>query len=439
LTSIFSRAALVAGLAIAGTGLVVVPAEAAGVSTANYYVNTPSTGSASSITPESAVVSGSIDTGGQYESIIPVPSTGLAWGLTPGIALAGEQWNDSYAATSLADTSAKAYAPIDGIPTTGSLSNVSVTITDAKGITDSITGSTSGAPFPVSNGGADNYSDVTFEYDPVSDYDAIDGQPGPDTQTAQDVQVPTAVGTSTVSTTIGAFGLTAQNNTGNAPLTPGTKYYFWLVQQAGATDQAVNVDIAAWADTAGVTNPANATNPAGYNPTYKCYPIAAIEKDAVLNSYYQAYLAGANPQVSYPNNSAANGGTVTEQPAIQGPCIYYYGDTGGQLYYQSPNGTFTTPKLGTLTIGKTATVSAKTATVTITDASAYKASGTVQLTTKAGTVLANGKFGLQPEKSGKITFTLTKQGVAAAAKKQSGVVILTSNWDQPSATKNIKL
>ena len=45
MTSKFSRAALIAGLAIGASGLVAVPAEAAnGVSTANYYVNNPAVG-----------------------------------------------------------------------------------------------------------------------------------------------------------------------------------------------------------------------------------------------------------------------------------------------------------------------------------------------------------------------------------------------------------
>ena len=241
---------------------------------------------------------------------------------------------------------------------------------------------------------------------------------GPNTQFAQDVQVPTSTGISPVKTTLGAFGLTAQNNTGNTPLTPGTKYYYWIVQQAGATDQATNVDVSSWSG--------------GANPSDKCYPNVAIAKDPTLASYTTATqitaLNGATPPVS------------TAAPALQGPCIYYYGNTGGQLYYQSPNGTFSTPKLGKLTIGKTATVVGKKATVTIANGSAYKASGTVQLTTKAGKVLANGKFALAASaKSGKVAFTLTSAGVTAAKKKQSGVVILTSKWDQTSSTKNIKL
>jgi hypothetical protein len=402
LTSKVSRAALIAGLAIGGTGLVAVPAEAAnGVSTANYYVNQPAVTGVSALTPESVVVTGAVDTGGSTESLLPIPVGGLSWGgnsITAGI-----KW---------ADNTTGSYVPVDGIPVSGSYSNVSVTVTDSALTT------AQQAPAAVSNGGADDYSDITFEYDPVSDYDAADGLPGPNVQFAQDVQVPTSAGVSPTSTTIGAFGITAQNNTGNTPLTPGTKYYYWIVQQAGATDQATNVNVAQWT--------ANMSNGVAANNSYKCYPNVAIARDPTLEALVQ------------PGATVNYGGSTL--PGAQGPCIYYYGNTGGQLYYQSPNGTFSTPKLGKLTIGKTATTVGKKATVTIANGSAYKASGTVQLTTKAGKVLANGKFALAPSaKSGKVTFTLTSAGVTAAKKKQSGVVDLTSKWDQTSSTKNIKL
>jgi hypothetical protein len=437
LTRKVSRAALAAGIAIGASGLVASAADAAaGVSTVNYYVNSPSTGAASAVTPQSATVSGAIDTGGNNETLLNVPATGgLSWGGVYTIT-APVKWNDGTPGGTLGT-----YVPVDGIPVSDSSSNVSVTITDAKGTTDSIDGGavTSGTPFPVSNGGVDNYSDVTFEYDPVSDYDVADNQPGPNTLTANDVQVPTTAGISNVSATIGAFGLSAQNNTGNTPLEPGTKYYYWLVQQAGATDQAVNVDIAAWADTGGVNNAANATTPAGFNPTYKCYPIAAIKQDAVLNGYYQAYLAGQNPQVSYPNNSAANGGTVTSQPAIQGPCIYYFGDTGGAIYYQSPLREFTTPALGKLSIAGVAKVTGQKVTDTITDKSAYKASGTIELTTSKGKTLATGKFAMQPEKTDVVTLKLTSAGKSAVASHTKAKLVLTSNWDQGSATKKVTL
>jgi hypothetical protein len=409
LTRKVSRAALVAGLAIGASGLVAVPAEAAnGIATANYYVNQPAVTGAATVTPESAVVTGAIDTGGNPETFLPIPVGGLSWDGNITISTS-EKWDDSPSG---------GLVPVDGLPISGSYSNVSVTITDSTTAAPYNASTINGVPLAVSNGGVDNYSDVTFEYDPVSDYDAVDGQPGPNVQFAQDVQVPTSAGISPVTTSIGAFGLTAQNNTGNTPLTPGTKYYYWIVQQAGATDAATNVDISSWSG--------------GANPSDKCYPNVAIAKDPTLASYTTA------TQINAPNGAVPP--VTTAAPALQGPCIYYYGNTGGQLYYQSPNGTFSTPKLGNLTIGKTAIVLGKKATVTIGNGSAYKAAGTIQLTTKAGKVLANGKFALAAsQKSGKVTFTLTSAGVTAAKKKQAGTVILTSNWDQKSATKSIKL
>ena len=197
MASKFSRAALVAGIAIAASGLVAVPAEAAnGISTANYYVNNPAIGGASNVTPESATVAAAIDTGGSPESILPIPSTGLTWSATASIAItAGEKWNDG---TDTTDAGTGNFVPIDGIPVSGSNSDVSVTITDAAisngGVNDPGIGANSGKPQPVSNAGAPSYSDVTFEYDPVSDYAANGDQPGPETNFAQDIQVPTVAG-----------------------------------------------------------------------------------------------------------------------------------------------------------------------------------------------------------------------------------------------------
>jgi hypothetical protein len=432
LTSKFSRAALVAGLAIGATGLVAVPAEAAnGISTANYYVTNPSVAGASNVTPQSAVVSAAIDTGGSPESLLPVSSSGLLWSSIANISVAAELWNDGTAPSlTNPNPAVAAYAPIDGIPVSGSSSNVSVTITDKAitngGITDPGIAQT-GVPQPISNAGADNYSDVTFEYDPVSDYDATDGQPGPNVQFAQDVQVPTTTGISNVSTTIGAFGQAAQNNTGNTPLTPGTKYYYWIVQQAGATDQATNINVSAW------TGATSGTPAAPANNSYKCYPNVAILADPTLTSY------------TLPNATVNYGGQAL--PASQGPCIYYYGNTGGALYYQSPNGTFTTPALGKVTIGAKATATAKGANLTITDSSAYKASGTVDLTV-GGKLAGTVKFGLQPNGKRAFKIALTSKGKAALAKKQSvkvapvsqsANVASVSNWDQPLVGKSVKL
>lgn len=430
MTSKFSRAALIAGLTIGASGLVAVPAEAAnGVSTANYYVNNPATGAASSITPESAVVSASVDTGGSTESLLPIPAAGLTWSPIANIAItAGEKWDDNTAPTL---TKSGSYVPIDGIPVSGSSSDVGVTITDTaisnSGVTDSGIGALSGVPQPVSNGAADNYSDVTFEYDSVSDYTANGGLPGPGTQQAQDIQVPTSTGLSSVSTTLGAFGQAAQNNTGNSPLTPGTKYYYWIVQQAGATDQASNINVSAW------TGATSGTPAAPANNSYKCYPNAAIAADPTLKSY-----TAPGAVVSYGGQSLA---------ADQGPCIYYYGNTGGALYYQSPNGTFTTPALGKVAIGAKATTAGKNTDLKVTSASAYKASGRVELTV-GGKLAGIAKFSLLPKAKGSFKVVLTARGKAAVkAKKTAKVapisaganVASVSNWDQPLSGKSVKL
>jgi hypothetical protein len=421
---------MIAGIAIGASGLVAVPAEAAnGISTANYYVNNPAIGSASTITPESANVSASIDTGGNFESVLPVSSSGLVWSPIANITLTSEKWNDG---TAPSLTTTGNYAPIDGIPASGANSNVSVTITDAPisngGVSDpGIPSSENGVPQVISNAGADNYSDVTFEYDPVSDYVANGDLPGPDTNTAPDIQVPTVAGLSSVSTTLGAFGQAAQNNTGNTPLTPGTKYYYWVVQQAGATDQASNIDVAAWVGNTSGTPAAPANN------SYKCYPNVAIAADPTLAAY-----TAPGATVNYGGQTLA---------ADQGPCIYYYGNTGGALYYQSPNGEFTTPAIGKVKIGAKATVSGTSAAVTVTDSSAYKAGGTLELLD--GKKLAGtAKFSLQPKGKGSFKIKLTAKGKTAlksnaklkvAPISQSATIASISSWDQPFTGKSVKL
>jgi hypothetical protein len=431
LTSKFSRAAVIAGIAIGASGLVAVPAEAAnGISTANYYVNNPAIGSASTVTPESASVSAAIDTGGNFESIIPVSSSGVVWSPIANITMTPESWNDG-TAPALTVSKTPSYAPVDGIPVSGANSDVSVTITDTlisnSGVNDPGIGANSGVPQAISNATADNYSDVTFEYDPVADYTANGDLPGPETNQAPDIQVPTAGGLSSVSSTIGAFGQAAQNNTGNTPLTPGTKYYYWVVQQAGATDQASNIDVAAWVGNTSGTPAAPANN------SYKCYPNVAIAADPTLATY------------TAPGATVNYGGQTL--PADQGPCIYYYGNTGGALYYQSPNGEFTTPALGTVKIGAKATATGSTAAVTVTDKSAYKAAGTLDLLVGkklVGTV----KFSLQPHASGSFKAKLTSKGKKALASNasvkvapvsQSAAIASVSEWDQPLVGKKIKL
>jgi hypothetical protein len=415
---------MVAGIAIGATGLVAVPAEAAnGVSTANYYVNNPAIGSASDITPESATVTASIDTGGSPESLLPVSSSGLLWSPLAGITITPEKWNDGTAAA-LTGASTSAYAPIDGLPSSGGSSNVSVTITDAAINNASISDpgiANSGVPQVVNNAGDDDYSDVTFEYDPVSDYTANGDLPGSETNQIQDIQVPTTSGLSSVSATLGAFGQAAQSSTGNTALTPGTKYYYWVVQQAGATSAASNINVSAWVN--------NQSNGAAANNSYKCYPNVAIAADPTLYSY------------TAPGATVNFGGQTL--PADQGPCIYYYGDTGGALYYQSPNGEFTTPALGSVKIGK----NASSGSLTMTDSSAYKASGMVELTI-GKKVAGTAKYSLQPKGSGSFKIKLTAAGkkamtagktVKVAPVSTTVAVASTSNWDQPFVGKKVKL
>jgi hypothetical protein len=411
LTVKFSRVAMIASIAIGAGGLVAVPAQAAnGISTANYYVNNPAIGGATDLTPESATVSASIDTGGSPESLLPISPVGLFWG-SIGTITAGIKWNDG----TTSQTSTGGYVPLDGTPTSGSNSNVSVTITDPA------IGAKSGVPQPLSNGAADDYSDVTFEYDPVSDYVANGDLPGSETNQIQDIQVPTTLGTSDVTAILGAFGQAAQNATGNAPLTPGTRYYYWIVQQAGGTDQASNINVSAWVN--------NQSGGVAANNKYSCYPNNAIAADPTLASYM---VPGAT--VSYGGQTLA---------ADQGPCIYYYGDTGGALYYQSPNGEFTTPAVGSVKIAE----NAGSGSLTITDKSAYTASGAVALT--LGKKLAGtAKFSLRPKGSGSFKIKLTSAGkramssnrtVRVAPVSTTASVASTSNWDQVLTGKSVKL
>lgn len=401
MTSKFSRAALIASLAVGAGGLVAAPAEAAnGISTPNYYVNNPAVTGASSVTPESAVVSGAIDTGGNPETLLPVPTGGLTW--EPNVVIGGGiKWSDNTTGN---------YVPVDGIPVSGSNSNVSVTVTDSGDT------AISGVPRAVSNGGADNYSDVTFVYDPVSDYVANGDNPGVDVASALAIEVPTTTGISSVSTTIGAFGQAAQSNTSAAPLVPGTKYYYWIQQVPGATDAATNINISQWAG-----NKDSSGNPA--NNSYKCYPNAAIAADPTLSSYTTSTM------ITY-------GGQTL--PAIQAPCTYYYGNTGGAITYQSPLGEFTTPKLGKLVIAHSAKVTGSSATLAISNASAFKASGTIQLT-KGSATLASAKFGLAANGKAVVKLKLTAKGRKALEHHTVAKLALTSNWDQPTSTKSVKL
>ena len=144
------------------------------------------------------------------------------------------------------------------------------------------------------------------------------------------------------------------------------------------------------------------------NNSYKCYPNVAIAADPTLESY------------TAPGAAVTYGGQTL--PADQGPCIYYFGNTGGALYYQSPNGTFTTPALGKVddrqrrraAAGQEGAAASRSPT-----ASAYKASGTVELTA-GGKLAATAKFSLQPKAKGSFKITFTRQGQAALRGQEDG-------------------
>jgi hypothetical protein len=402
LTRKVSRAALAAGIAIGACGLVAVPAEAADTL---YFVNAPAVTGAESLTPESATVTGAVDTGGA-----PGTSFSVAAGAT--LSWVGGQ--------SILNTATKAETmSIDGLPTSGSDSNVVIN---------------GGTPSTVSNAGNDDFSDVEFEYDTLADYTANGDTPGDDTQYAEEVDVPTFSGLSSVSAPIGAFGLTAQNNTGVTPLTPGTKYVYWIVDQAGATDDA---------ETVNTFNPASSTASTTVNPTYSCYPTAYIAENT--------YLKTLTTTGTVSGGITATGGPAqtAPQPEIQGPCVYFYGNLSGIDYYTSPTGEFATPAIGKLSVSSAAKVTATTkkgkilsikkVTLPIVDKSAFKASGTIELTTSSGKQLATGKFGMQAGKTQDITLALTSAGKSAVESHAKTKLTLTSDWDQPTATKSVRL
>ena len=99
MTSKFSRAALIAGLAIGAGGLVAVPAEAAnGVSTANYYVNNPAIGGASQHHPGIGRGHGCDRHRRQPGDAAAGPEHGApVEPRSPAITITAEKWNDGTA------------------------------------------------------------------------------------------------------------------------------------------------------------------------------------------------------------------------------------------------------------------------------------------------------------------------------------------------------
>ncbi len=400
MTSKAPRVVLTAAVACGALALGAIPAQAADT---QYFVNSPNVLPATGVTPESVTLSGVIDTGGSPGSSITLPAKGtLSWG--GGVSVVNT-------------TSASESFTVDGLPVSGSNSEVTVS---------------GGNPLNVANAGNDNHSDVEFAYDPLSDYTASGNKPGPETQTSTDVLVPTAAGLSTVSLTVGAFGQAAQNNTGNTPLVPKTPYVFWLLDQAGGDADATTVN---------TFNPNDANASTELNPNYQCLPNSYIAQNAYLKTLTPTTMVSGG--VVSTKTLVAQ---TTAQAAEQGSCVYFY---GGGNFYQSPTGQFTTPDIGKLSISGRAAVTAtvlkhkivKVIKVTdkITDKSAYAASGSIELDDSDGDTLATAKFGMQPGKSEVVKLKLTRAGVKAVKKHQSGELTLTSNWDQHSITSKIKL
>lgn len=376
MTSKVSRSALIA-IAISASGLVAVPAAEAAVSIPTYLVNQPAISGATSVTPESATVSGAIDTGGTQGSTFSLPGgSTLTWGGVSSIPL-----------INTATTAATQF--VDGIPT-----NASTSVFAANGGT-------------LNNGGSDNYSSVVFEYDPVSDYTANGGAPGPQTSFAPEVDVPTQGGLSSVSTTIGAYPAASSDTTGQSPLLPNTAYYYWVIQQAGVTDQAEDV------------NTYNGTT-VTTNPTYSCYPYS--------------YVAATSPYNGYTATGTITGGGTTA-PQIQGPCLFYFGSSNN--FYQSPNGQFKTPKLGTVSFGTKATISGKNAVLNVSNKSVMPAKGVVTLSLGSAAV-GTGHFSVAANGNGTVKVLLNGKGLSAAG-KGTAKVTATITTDQTLGTKSIKL
>ena len=425
-----SRAALIAGLAIGASGLVAVPAEAA-----NSYVTQPAVTGVSSLTPESAVLSGAIDTGGDPASTFTA--------------------------------SASSPFAVGGLSVTAS-------------------GNLNG--FPVGQG---FYSTVLFEADPLSDYVASGNQPGGETVTATTLEVPTGAGLSPVSAEIGAYP--AASAQGTTPLTPGTKYVYWLVEQAGETDAATTVneysaaDLASWvAGTGSLTangfasataesskndytawlagtgnfagDPGDPNNVPGQmlNPDYQCVLNSAIP---TTNATWTAELA-ANKVPLTPGTSTVNGtatpngisavsagggitATSAQQPAEQGPCVAFFGG-GSTNFYTSPVGYFTTPVLGSVKFGAKAAVSGGKAAISVANKSVEKAAGQLVLTAKKGrktVTVVSGKISVAADATEMVDLKLTGSGKAMlkAGKSLVTKVAFTSTTDQPASGKTIKL
>jgi hypothetical protein len=428
---------LVPRLALIGTCAFGVSALVAGTAEAaqNNYVTQPAVTGVSALTPESAVVSGAVDTGGD-------PGVNFAASAASPLSFGGLTINACILPT---------------VPPSG-------TTCQLNGI-------------PV---GLGYYSTALFEADPLSDYIASGNQPGQDTTIAQVVEVPTTTGLSAVSAELGSYP--AGNAFGSSALTPGTKYVYWLVQQAGETDQATTVneyssaDLDAWIkgtalSGVGFGKPSGAASLTAWgggadpndptqvpadliNPDYACVLNTTIA--GVTTNTWTAELAAGQVPVSadatatiggtalpYGINSVSASGTFTatakQEPAEQGPCVTFYGGNGTN-FYTSPTGEFTTPPLGKILVARKGAVVGRRAVLAISDRSVESAAGTIVLTNRKGVKVASGKFSVPAGATGAASLKLT--GAGAALLRKGALVTkvnLTSTTDQPSPSKLVTL
>ncbi len=371
-----SKATRLAVVALTAAGAGALSASPAFASIPTFYVHQPSVTGVKHVTPESAVLTGAVETGAN-------PLTTFTLG--PGQTIL---WANSFNITNSGTSNATEH--VDGLPASGS----NAAIPDSSP--------------SYTNSGANSYSQVVFEYDPFKDFTANGNNPGPNTMFAPEMDVPTAAGLSAASVKVGAYPAATGFTGGFTPLKPGTKYIYWITQQAGATTAAQSY------------NTYNGTT-VTVNPTYSCLPTAY-------------------GTLKYPGYTTS--GTISGQPQIQGPCVYVYG--GGANYYTSNYKTFTTPKLGYVAFKRSATVSGGAAKVKATDHSVEAARGRLVLEGRAHHKLvsfAHGSFKIKAHRKRTITLTLTPAGKAALAKHSplTTKLVYTSLTDQPTHSRHVKL
>ncbi len=280
MTSKVSRAALIAAIAVGASGLVAVPAQAA-FQAGTGLVNQPIVTGASQITPESALITGAVDTGG-FNQPNDATATTTAGGYSVPVNL-GVLWDGGVPGTGFLTTTSS--ITIDGIPLT--------------------TPNTSGTPVPT-------YSAVWVEYDPVADYVASGNTPGPETQIApeEDIDTSTSPYTSIPAIEIGGYPASSAESNGQTPLTPGTAYYYWIVQQTDETTAATNIDAFDPVDLYDFLDGSTTTPPAGSG---------AVSGAAGSNPQLTGTATGTNGTAAYSSSAplVTSGATENDFPAWQ--------------------------------------------------------------------------------------------------------------------------